>query len=120
MRMSDAYPSRFLSAADITQPTLATITYVEMEAIGQEGNLKPVLHLDEFDKSLVLNKTNFRTLAGAFGDETDNWRGRQIVLFTEMVPFKGQLTKSIRVRLPKSKQQEAAPARPDLDDTIPF
>ncbi len=100
---------------------LATMSYVEMASIGQEQTLKPVLYFSDHDKGLVLNKTNFQTIAAAYGDETEGWKGRQVVLFVETVFFRGESTRSIRVRMPKSKPEQApAPARPDLDDSIPF
>ena len=38
----------------------------------------------------MLNKTNLRTLRGAFGDDTANWVGKVIVVFPTMVDVRGK------------------------------
>jgi hypothetical protein len=77
MKTSDAFPSRYLQTATVkAKPIVATISNVEMELVGQGADQKhkPVLHL-EGEKSMVLNRTNFETLANAFGD-SDEWAGQ--------------------------------------------
>jgi hypothetical protein len=59
-----------------------------------------------------LNKTSAKTLASAFGDDTEDWRGREIVLFEAMVDFQGKTVATIWCM--------AAPKAADLDDEIPF
>jgi hypothetical protein len=49
------------------------------------------------ERGLVLNKTNNRTIRGAFGDPVDGWAGKIIVVFPTMVDMRGKLTPALRV-----------------------
>ena len=60
----------------------------------------------------MLNKTNNRTLRGAFGDDTADWTGKIIVVFPTMTDFRGKMTPALRVRIPPPKQAAAAPQQP--------
>lgn len=120
MRISSAFPSNYLKAADLQGKSVkVSIDRVELEDIG--GDYKPVLYFTGKDKGMVLNKTNSNNIATAYGDETDAWSGKEIVLFEAMVDFQGRTVPAIRVKLPSGK---AAPKQPepeiDMDDEIPF
>ena len=43
------------------------------------------------ERGLILNKTNNRTLRGAFGDRPTSWDGQVIVVFPTMAPFRGKM-----------------------------
>ena len=60
------------------------------------------------ERGLVLNKTNNRTIRGAFGDDTANWVGKIIVVFPTMADVRGKMTPALRVRIPPPKQATAA------------
>ena len=63
-----------------------TIKSVVMESVpdGRGSKLsKPIVHFRESDKSLVLNKSNSRAIAGILGSDTDNWIGKRIALTGE-------------------------------------
>ncbi len=59
---------------------------------------KLVLYFEDTPKGLVLNKTNAKTIAQAFGGETDDWQGHQIELYTERIKAFGQTHNAVRVR----------------------
>jgi len=130
MRISQAFPSRYLRAADLHGPTVCTVRTVRMEKVGQDS--KPVVYFDEVKSGFVVNATNARRLAASLGDETDNWCGRQVTLDVEQVEMRGQLVPAIRAhvdgafmaerRPPTAKESAAAAQRPldPLDDEIPF
>ena len=78
MRISDAFPSNYLKAADLqSKDVRVTIDKVMMEEIAS-GEHKPVVYFRGHDKGLVLNKTNGNNIATGFGDETENWLRRRI------------------------------------------
>ena len=56
------------------------------------------------ERGLVLNKTNNRTLRGAFGDAVDGWVGNVIVVFSTMADNRGKMVPALRVRIPPPKQ----------------
>lgn len=125
MELSNVFGGDSLKAADLkgSEPTV-TISNVEMKKF-DNGN-KLVISFEGKKKTLVCNKTNANRIAYAFGTNTDNWIGREITLFTDLVDFQGNTVEAIRVRAKK----EAPPARPssaemadrrgDMDDEIPF
>lgn len=144
MKISQAFPTKYLSAADLNgMEATVTITNVTMENI--EGDqAKPVVHLAESSKGFVLNKTNASMIAQLYGDDTDGWSGKQLILFPMMVDFRGEMKNAIRCRSPQQAQpfvpqqnalqapsqtpSQAHPMAPggignppaDFDDEVPF
>lgn len=99
MRVSTAFPTKFLKPEDIgtKRPTL-TIARVTRERIGDDEKL--VVWFEEARKGLPLNKTNATTIARQLGDETDTWPGRQVTLGVATVDFRGSAVPAIRVQVP--------------------
>ncbi len=135
MRISEAYPSKYLKTADLGgQDRTAKIRACVEEELGQgsEKETKPVLYFDGGKKGLVLNKTNATAIAEDYGDDTEAWVGREIALFIQKVSFQGKTVQGLRVRVPQVapapvptvQHAPAAPApAPDaapLDDEIPW
>lgn len=127
MDINSAYPSNYLKAADLQQRTVRVVMdRVTMEDIGSDH--KPVLYFQGKEKGMVLNKTNANNIAHAYGSETDEWAGRELILYEAMVDFQGRSVPSIRVRPPAAKdrrpQKQSQPAPQGngdpLDDEIPF
>ena len=139
--------SRFLRAEDLTQDKVLCIKSVKEELVGVNQQKKLVVWFTNHPKGLVLNRTNNRTIRGAYGDDVAGWMGKLIVLFRTQADFRGELVGALRVRIPPPKQakplvdsfaappaQEAAKpaavttpapatppeADPDLDDEIPY
>lgn len=137
MKTSSLKQSKFLTKDDAGEGILVTMRSLKEQNVEMEGKpekLKWVLNFDEC-KPLVLNRTNIASIERIHGDETDDWVGKQIVLFNdENVSFGGEVTGGVRVDvnrtkryLAKGKPQPAAPApaeKPghfdDMEDDIPF
>jgi len=132
MRISEAYPSKYLKAADLDgQDRAVSIRACIQEELGQgaEMETKPVLYFNAGQKGLVLNKTNATAIAEDYGDDTEAWVGREIALFIQKVSFQGKLMPAIRVRTQATPQPvvQRAPAPPapetdaaPLNDEIPW
>ncbi len=145
MRTSDLFPSKYVKASDFEDgPKTVTIRELVVEEIGQGKSAEPkgVLYFSDFDKGMVLNVTNCRTIEDGYGTETDAWPGKPIELFSMKVDFKGDRVDAVRVRIPKEpsadelvgeppvRPKRSAPAEEpgnssadpveDLDDEIPF
>ncbi len=119
MKISNAYPSEFLKAEDLQGGRYTmTISHVTMEKVSETEN-KPVLHFHNAQKGMVLNKTNSMNVSILYGDETDTWTGKQIELFTTMVPFQGRNVPAIRITAPPGQPVQQQPAMPDGRPTIP-
>lgn len=116
--INEAFPSNYLKAADLKgRNALVTIARADFEMIGDDKKL--VLFFEGKDKGMVLNKTNAGNIAAAYGDDTDDWKGQQIVLFEAMVDYQGKTVAAIRVRQPMAKDRPAparAAARPSSAD----
>ena len=116
---SDFDKSKYFRAADIDGEVKLRIKNVTVAEIGQgaDKEKKLIVWFTNDDRGLPLNKTNIRTLSGAFGDSCDGWKGRIIVLFTQMVDFRGTLKAASRIRIPppKGNGQPTKAMHPDND-----
>jgi hypothetical protein len=105
--------SRYLRAEDLAQPTRLRIKNVTAELVGKgaDREQKLVVWFTNSKQGLVLNKTNNRTLRGAFGDDADGWAGKVVEVFPTLTEMGGTMTPALRVRIPPPKQngQEAKP-----------
>lgn len=107
MKLDELYPSRWLKASDVSRPVLATIKNVTIEEVS-DGEEKPVINFLGDLKSMVLNRTNSASIAALYGDDTDAWTGKQVVLFSTKVQFQSKLVDAIRVREPRPPARAAA------------
>jgi len=122
----DAFPSKWLKAADCTPPLEVTIARASFEDVGSGTNTqrKLVLYFREREnQGFVLNITNANLIAGLFGtDDYDQWVGRRIRLVSVKVQFKDKMVDGIRVE-PTRRPQAAKPTRPapppEPDDPLP-
>ena len=78
---SDYDRSKFLKASDLDREKKYRIKSVTAEelGIGKDKETKLVVWFTNDARGLVLNKTNNRTLRGAFGDNTADWATKVIV-----------------------------------------
>ena len=102
MNINKVFPSRFLKAADLKgRRVTVTIERVVMEEVGRDRDEKPICYFKELAKGLPLNKINTRTIAEiADSEETDEWPGTKITLFSTKVDFGGERVDAIRVERP--------------------
>ena len=129
MKQTDAFPGRFLKAADLNGRKLTlTIKAVRLEEVGDDPS-RVVVYFKEEDRGLVLNKTNFSAIEEFTGqDDTDNWAGHRLVLGAVKVEFQGKRVLGLRVieGMPKDDGptlQDDGPDRDDVlltDEDIPF
>lgn len=102
MRMRDALPGRYLSGDDLDEDVTVTIDRVVLESFRdpktRSETMKPVMYFQRAKRGLIINRTNWRTVAELYGDESDNWPGKRIVLTSEMVDAYGRRTKAVRIR----------------------
>ena len=108
---SDYDKSKYLRTEDLKRETKFRIKTVTEEAFenGGKPEKKLVCWFTNDERGLVLNKTNNRTIRGAFGDDTTNWPGKIIVVFPMMTDVRGKMTPALRVRIPPPKQATSAP-----------
>jgi hypothetical protein len=115
MRANEAFPAKYLKAADVkAKPIVTVISHLAQEMVGQgqDQKEKHVLYFED-QKPLVLNRTNWETLEEAFGD-SDDWPGNKVKLRSARTQFQGKTVDGLRV--------EAIVAKPapknELNDEI--
>jgi hypothetical protein len=75
-----------------------TMKAVQVKTVGSDQVRKGVLFFEEFDRGLVLNKVNSRTIATLHSSETKSWKGERITVYRSETPFAGKTVPCIRVR----------------------
>lgn len=106
MKMSQAFPSKYLCAADLlSRNVIVTINNITMERLGNDN--KPIVYFANKQKGLALNKTNGMVISIVYGDDMDMWIGKKIELFGTQVEFQGKMVDAIRVRVPTALAQPA-------------
>lgn len=126
MKVSEAFPSRFLKAEDLRGKKVAvTIKYVEMEKVGED--VRPVMSFVGKDKVLTVNKTNALMCAKLLGtDDMDEWSGKKIVLRPDVTTFGGKPVDCIRIEgapaasTPAPEPEALAFDSSDDNDDVPF
>lgn len=97
MNINEAFPSNYLKATDLQgREATVRIDRLEFEKVGDDT--KPVLYFQGKDRGIVLNKTNATNISAAYSQETGNWIGKSVTLFTAWVDFQGKSVEAIRVR----------------------
>ena len=110
-RIGEMVQSKYLKQSDIPDPVIVTVQGVKQVNVAKDDEapeLKWAIKFREFDKPMILNTTNIHVAAKVFGnDDTDKWRGQEIVLYTDPnVSFGGQVVGGLRFR-----GQEKAPVK---------
>lgn len=77
-----------------------------------------ILWLKGGKKPLGLNKTNCKTIAGMYGNETSKWVGKSITLFPTQTQMAGNTVDCIRIRptVPKAKPVEMPNPEPPKEE----
>jgi len=129
-RTSEMIESKYIKSKDVPDPVIVTVTKVGQVNLAKEEaapEYKWAIRFKEFDKPMVLNSTNIRIAEKVFGsDNTDDWIGKEIILFTdENVTFGGELVGGLRFkgkdREPKRVEHPKTGSKFDnMADDVPF
>jgi hypothetical protein len=112
VKASDYDRSRFLRGTDLTVEKKIKIRDVTGETVGRNKEDKLIVWFTNDKRGLPLNKTNNRVIKTAFGDETDGWTNKIIVIYPTMAEFQSKTVPCLRVKLPAPKLDGAAAAQP--------
>jgi hypothetical protein len=122
---NDVFPSRYLKASDLKNgPEVGKINVAALEDLKDFSGApakKLVIYFQRKLKPLIVNRTNWGTIADLYGDESDDWAGREIELFATTILMNGKETDTIRIRKPGAKAKKASPPpSADVSDEIPL
>ena len=112
MDINSAFATKYLKASDLQgRDVTVKIGRVEQDKVGDD--MKLIMYFQGKEKGMVLNRTNANAIADAYGGETEDWWGKTITLFEQMVDFQGKRVPGLRVRAPRREApaRQAAPRR---------
>lgn len=117
--------SKYLKQSDVDGEVIVTISKIGKGNVAQEGQpeeLKWMLKFSEMKKPMVLNSTNIQILGQICGRDTEEWIGKEVILYVDPnVAFGGKTVGGLRVKSAKSvAPKRATSAMADLEDDIPF
>ena len=96
---------KYIFAADLKgKDQEVTIVKVEKgEVVGEGGRKanKPHAYFAGIALPLVLNATNCKTIAAAYGNDTEAWVGKKITLYPTTTQRAGQEEDCVRIRPPR-------------------
>lgn len=124
MKVSDAFPSKYIAASDLNGAAMKLIMgVVEMMEVGREKDIKPCLYFKGAVKGMILNKTNGNCIASMHGDDMELWAGKEITIYPTSTDMAGEIVPCIRVLpagaiLPVTPQAAPLPASSELTPTI--
>lgn len=103
--INEMFPGRFLRGADLRDPVTVTIRRVIQERMYSPSARaeveKWVVYFEGAKRGLVLNVTNAEAIAEVCGSrESEDWIGKAIVLYPEMVSVGGRKVPAVRVQAP--------------------
>jgi hypothetical protein len=144
MKLDDMLESKYLKQSDVQDETIVTCVGVKranMAKEDEEPEYRWIVKWQEFAKPMVINATNIKRLFKYLGDDTDQWKNGQVVLYVDPdIEFGGKVVGGLRVKewrkpykpantpLDKVKAMQRAsqphesetPAPADFEDDIPF
>jgi hypothetical protein len=98
--LDDLFPSPYLTANDVKhKPTVTIKNFSKKTMKNKQGEeeVKPVIFFNEFEKGMVLNKTNANVIAGMYGKVLEQWIGERVQLHSIVVEAFGESQDAIRV-----------------------
>jgi hypothetical protein len=112
---SEAFPSKYISAADLPKPVVREIVETNTEALKTRdgaSSKKLIVYFRNARKALVCNSTNFDAIVDATGEfNSDSWLGHEIELYKTTTTMGGKVVDCVRVRAPGSSVKKVAPAK---------
>jgi hypothetical protein len=101
MNRNQLFPSKYFSAADLPKPLDVVIEESSVEKLNNpNGGIdeKLVIRFAEQKKRLVVNKTNYNSIAELHGDETEGWDDKPIQLYADVTNVGSRRVACVRVR----------------------
>jgi hypothetical protein len=97
------FPNNYVGAWDMEggdrKVKIKAITVEDLYAVDtKKTKKKPVISFERVNKKLVLNKTNGAILSKLFGNKTETWIGKEIVLYSTTCLAFGERVECTRVR----------------------
>jgi hypothetical protein len=108
VKISETFPSRFLKAPDLQGEDRKVViqgVVNEKLGVGPDASLKPVVTYRGWIKVQPLNKSVSNFVAGALGDDSDNWIGKHVILYEATESFQGTPHQVVKIRMPTARDK---------------
>ena len=129
MKIGDMIESKYLKQSDVPDPVVVTfqsLKRVNVARDDEDADYRWTAKFSEFAKPMVMNVTNIKRAAKALGDDTADWMGKSMELYTDPdIEFGGNIVGGLRLRGIKK-----APVKPthkteddingELNSDVPF
>jgi hypothetical protein len=104
------FDRKFVGAWDLGgKDVTVKIAKVKAETLRNRAGAdkKPVVYFEGTSKGFALNKTNSKTIAAMYGNDTDAWIGKSITIYPSKTSFGNDEVDAIRVRpsVPDAKKK---------------
>ena len=113
MKVSDAFPSKYLKGKDLKNPdgtprspVTVTISKIDYETF-QNGEGSYIMYFQGKTKGLILKKTKALLIEDSYGDEMNTWVGKTLVLSCGSVMFQGTRYDTVEITVPQGPSQQA-------------
>jgi hypothetical protein len=114
LKANELCPSPNLQALDIGtdlgDSVNVTIKGFDKSEVGKEKQVRSRLFVEEFDRPLVINRTNVKALIDLYGNDTSDWIGEQFNLYVSETSFQGDTVRCLRVRAVRAEKAVEKPA----------
>ncbi len=119
MNIHDIYKGSgdYLKAADIKGKGQVPVTIADVTTHEFDEGQKLIISFKDKAKTMVLNKTNASIIAEILGDDTDQWPGGQISIYSARVEYQGNIVDGLRVVLPQGNITGEQPPPPTPEPT---
>lgn len=120
MKIGEMIESKYLKQSDVQDETLVTVAGIKKVNVARDDEdpeYRWTIKFQEFAKPMVLNVTNLKRLAKALGDDTDEWMGKQVVIYVDPdIEFGGNVVGGIRIKAARNPANKARAALKGDDD----
>ncbi len=111
------FPSTYLEKEDLKAEDgryiekRAVVATIASEKVGDDQ--KMVIYFQNMEKGMVGNRTNADTLADLYGEDTDGWIGREVILYVDpTVMYAGKRVGGLRLKAPQAPPVSRPATRP--------
>lgn len=122
MNVAHMIKGNFINGEKLSTAGPQEVTVVNGEIISLGEDEKVVLSFAETEKQLALNKTRLSFMIGNFGEDTDEWKDKKILLHAQQLTsgkFAGQYTILISkpIQVPMGSLVKSSPQVPQINQT---
>jgi hypothetical protein len=112
MKLKEMLESKYLQQEDVDGEVVVTVHALKKVNVAKEDETpeyKWTVKFQEFAKPMVANATNVKRMFKALGEDSEEWLGKQIILYVDPdVEFGGKIVGGLRVR---GIRKSVAPAK---------